>query len=263
MERTAHSNGTRISYSIEGPEHAPALVLSHSLGTTRELWARQAAAFSAAFRVIRYDARGHGASPLDAAAATIADLGRDLLAVLDDATIGQASVCGVSLGGQTALWLAAHAPERIRSIVVANSGAKLGSQQFWDDRISLARAQGMAAMADRAVGAWFSPAFCERDPDTVHDYKAMLQACSVDGYVAACEVLRDTDLTGELARIPCPALMIAGTVDMAAPLAGMEYLRDRIAGAQLVALDAAHLSNVEQADAFTDAVMNFLGAQRA
>jgi 3-oxoadipate enol-lactonase len=258
MERIAQSNGARISYAIDGPERAPALVLSHSLGTSRELWARQASAFASAFRVIRYDTRGHGASSLDGAGRTIADLGRDLLAVLDDAGVREASVCGLSLGGQTALWVAAHVPERIGRIVVANSGATLGAEQFWNDRIALVRAQGMAAMGDRTVGVWFSPAFCERDPDTVHDYKAMLQACSVDGYVAACEVLRNTNLTGELARIRCPTLAIAGSVDMAAPVTGMEFLRDRIAGAQLLTLDAAHLSNVEQADAFTDAVMNFL-----
>ena len=258
MERIVQSDGARISYSIEGPEHLPALVLSHSLGTTRELWARQAAAFGSAFRVIRYDTRGHGDSSTPSSAATIDQLGRDLLAVLDDAGVAAANVCGLSLGGQVAMWLALNAPQRVRRIVVANTAARLGSDEFWNERIALVTSQGMTGLADRAVAVWFTPEFRERDADTVHGFKAMLQECSVDGYVAACTVLRDTDLREAISRIACPTLAIAGTADMAAPIADMEFIRDRVSGAKLVALDAAHLSNVEQADAFTDAVLDFL-----
>lgn len=258
MERTVQSDGARISYSIEGPEHAPALVLSHSLGTTRELWARQATAFTGSFRVIRYDTRGHGDSSSPSSDCTIDQLGRDLVAVLDDAGVGSTHVCGLSLGGQVAMWLALNAPQRVHRIVVANTAARLGSNDFWNERIAMVRSYGITGVADRVVAIWFTPEFSERDADTVHGFKAMLQECSVDGYAAACAVLRDTDLREAIGGITCPTLAIAGTADMAAPMAGMEFIRDRVPGAQFIALEAAHLSNVEQADAFTDAVMNFL-----
>jgi 3-oxoadipate enol-lactonase len=258
MDRIVQSDGARISYSLEGPENAPVLVLSHSLGTTRELWARQANAFSGAFRVIRYDTRGHGESSTPSSTATIDQLGRDLLAVLDDAGVASARVCGLSLGGQVAMWLALNAPQRVERIVLANTAARLGSDEFWNERIAQVQSQGVTGMADRAVAVWFTPEFRERDADTVHGFKAMLQDCSVDGYTAACIALRDTDMRDAISAITCPTLAIAGTADMAAPMAGMDFIRDRVPGAQLVALEAAHLSNVEQADAFTDAVLDFL-----
>jgi 3-oxoadipate enol-lactonase len=121
----------------------------------------------------------------------------------------------------------------------------------------------MSALADRAVTAWFSDAFRERDPDTVHDFKAMLQDCSAEGYAGCCAALRDADLRSSIAAIRRPTLVIGGTVDAATPLALAEFIRDQIAGTQLVTLDAAHLSNVEQAQAFTDAVMEFLATQTA
>jgi 3-oxoadipate enol-lactonase len=260
MERHVESDGARISYSVEGPSGAPALVLSHSIGTTRELWARQAPAFAAGFRVIRYDARGHGESSVPSGEYTIEQLGRDLLAVLDHAEVDAAHVCGLSLGGLTAMWLGVNAPDRVESLVLANTAPRIGSVESWNERIALVRAQGMSAVAERAVNVWFSNDFRERDADTVHGFKAMLQDCSPDGYAACCAALRDADLQAAVEGIRCPTLAIGGTADSATPISGAEFVRDRVPGARMVALDAAHLSNVERADGFTDAVLEFLAA---
>lgn len=263
MERTVQSDGARISYSVEGPAHAPALVLSNSIGTTRELWARQVPAFANAFRVIRYDTRGHGQSSVPDGEYSIDQLGRDVLAVLDDADVDTASVCGISLGGLTAMWLAVNASDRMRSVVLANTAPQIGSTDMWNERISLVRSRGMAAIADSAVLRWFTPEFRERDGDTVHGFKAMLQDCPPSGYAGCCAALRDADLRDALASIQCPTLAIGGTADAATPIAGAEQIRDRVPGAQMVALEAAHLSNVEQAVAFTDAVLDFLNVARS
>jgi 3-oxoadipate enol-lactonase len=263
MERTVESDHARISYSVEGPSDAPALLLSNSIGTTRDLWARQTAALTRTFRVIRYDTRGHGESSVPDGDYSLEHLGRDAIAILDRERVASAHVCGLSLGGVTAMWLGLRVPDRVSSLVLANTGARLRDEEFWSERIALVRDHGTAALADRAVMTWFSEAFRERDPDTVHAFRAMLQDCPPGGYAGCCAALRDADLREEIGAIHCPTLVIGGSSDTATPLTLAEFMRDRIAGARLVTLDAAHLSNVEQADAFTDAMMEFLGAQVA
>ena len=258
MERTVQSGGALISYSIDGSADAPALVLSNSIGTTRDLWARQAPALTSAFRVIRYDTRGHGESAVPPGDYTVEQLGRDVLAILDQEGIAAAHVCGLSLGGITAMWLGVNAPHRVSSLILANTGARLREADFWNERIALVHAKGMGALADRAVATWFSEEFRQRDPDTVHDFKAMLQDCAPTGYAGCCAALRDADLRPAIAAIRRPTLVIGGTVDTATPLTLAEFVRDQIPGTQLVTLEAAHLSNVEQAAAFTDALMEFL-----
>jgi len=258
MDRTVESNGAQISYSLDGFPDAPALVLSNSIGTTRDLWARQCSALTSAFRVIRYDTRGHGDSTVPPGDYSVEQLGRDVLAILDQERIDTAHVCGLSLGGITAMWLGVNAPERVTSLVLANTGARLRDTDFWNDRIALVKSKGMGALADRAVTAWFSDSFRDRDPDTVHDFRAMLADCPPDGYIGCCAALRDADLRNAISAIRCPTLVIGGSSDTATPLTLAEFIRDQIAGSQLVALDAAHLSNVEQADAFTDSLMEFL-----
>lgn len=263
MERTVESDHARISYSVEGPPQAPALLLSNSIGTTRDLWARQASALAHTFRVIRYDTRGHGESSVVAGDYTLQQLGRDAIAILDQEHVSSAHVCGLSLGGLTAMWLGVNVPERVSSLVLANTGARLRDEEFWRERMALVTSQGMAALGDKAVMTWFSEAFRERDPDTVHDFKAMLHDCSPQGYAGCCAALRDADLRDDISAIRCPTLIIGGSADTATPLALAEFVRDRIEGAQLVTLDAAHLSNVEQADAFTDAILEFFATQTA
>lgn len=260
MEHHVTSDNATISYEIDGVPEAPALLLINSIGSTRELWARQMPAFTGAYRVIRYDARGHGRSSVPPGDYTIEQLGRDALAILDALALPSAHVCGISLGGLTAQWLGAHAPDRVRSLVLANTAARIGSLESWSERIALVREQGMSAVADRAMPIWFSPAFHARDRDTVHGFRAMVQGCPPQGYLGCCAALRDADLRGEIAAIGAPTLTVASTADTATPPEGLAFIRDRVRGAQMLTLDSGHLSNVECAPEFTAAVMDFLGS---
>ena len=189
---------------------------------------------------------------------TIEQLGRDVLAIMDDADLASAHVCGISLGGLTAMWLGVNAPDRVQTLVLANTGARIGTVDMWNERIALVKSEGMAPLSERAVTAWFSPEFRERDSDTVHAFKAMLQNCRPDGYAGCSAALRDADLRDAIGGIRAPTLAIGGTGDNATPMAMAEFIRDRIPGARLVALESAHLSNVEQAEGFTAAVTEFL-----
>src|SRR5262245_35252389 len=179
----AMSDGARIDYSIAGVPTAPPLLFINSIATTRELWARQVPRVAKSFRVITYDARGHGYSFPTAGDYTIEQLGRDALAILDDAGVECAHVRGISLGGLTAMWLGVHAPRRVNSLVLANTAARIGSVEMWTERIAFVRQQGMAMLADMTMPRWFTDGFRMREPQTVEQFRSMVAACSKDGYL--------------------------------------------------------------------------------
>jgi 3-oxoadipate enol-lactonase len=253
----------RCNARIDGPADAPVLVLSNSLGTNWSLWDTQAPAFTARFRVLRYDTRGHGSSPVTAGAYSIAMLGHDVLVLLDALHIERAHFCGVSLGGMTGMWLGIHAPERIDRLVLANTAPRIATPAVWNARIDSVRQGGMQAIADAVLERWFTATFRARAPDAVGRFGAMLVTTPPDGYVACCAAVRDADLWPGVSSIRSPTLIIAGTHDAATPAADGRQLAERIAGARCVELDAAHISNVEAADAFTAEAIAFLGAGNA
>jgi 3-oxoadipate enol-lactonase len=259
MDRLVESNGARISYTAEGPTERPVVLFINSIGTTRDLWLPQVPALVGTYRIIRYDARGHGSSSVPAGDYTIGQLGRDALAILDAEGARQAHICGISLGGLTALWLAVNAPDRISSLIVANSAARIGNVQSWTDRIALVQERGMKGVAELAMTVWFSPEFRQRQEDVVTRFRAMVEACPQAGYLGCCAALRDEDLREAISRIICPVLVIAGTTDLPTPPEGLRFIHQAIPGSKMLTLDAAHLSNVEQSEAFTSAVMGFLG----
>jgi 3-oxoadipate enol-lactonase len=254
------SGGARIDYSIAGAPTAPALLFINSIATTRELWARQVPRLSKSFRVITYDARGHGFSQVTAGDYTIEQLGRDALAILDDAGAESAHVCGISLGGITAMWLGIHAPRKVKSLTLANTAARIGSVEMWAERIAFVRQQGMATLADMTMPRWFTEGFRAREPQTVEQFRAMVAACSKDGYLSCCAALRDEDLREQISAIHCPVLCVAGSADPATPPEALQFIHERIAGSTMVLLDAAHLTNVEQDQAFTNGLLQFLAS---
>jgi 3-oxoadipate enol-lactonase len=255
--------GCRLFFNVEGPENAPWLLLSNSLGTTIDLWAGQLGRFTQSFRVVRYDTRGHGRSDAPSGPYTLDQLGTDALMILDAAGAARAHVCGISIGGLTAMWMALHAHERIDRLVAANTAARIGTAELWDDRIRTVRSAGTAALAEATMTRWFTQQFRQRHPSTVDAFRSMVAACSSDGYAGCCAALRDADLRDDLHRIIAPTLVVTGTHDVATPPAGADVIRERIPGARKLALDCAHLSNVEQAEAFTSAVVEFLSSRRA
>ncbi len=255
-----HPNGCRLSFSVEGPDAQPVLLLSNALGTTSGLWDRQVAAFSRAFRVVRYDTRGHGRSSAPPGEYTLDQLGRDALGILDAVGARSAHVCGSSLGGMTAMWLGIHRPARVGRLVLSNTAARIGTTEMWDERIAQVRTRGMTAIADATAARWFTDDFRMCHPDVVAPFTAMVAGCSPDGYAGCAAALRDADLREEVGAITAPVLVVTGASDPATPPSDGAFLCARITGARLVELGTAHLSNIEAANAFTAAVMEFLAA---
>jgi 3-oxoadipate enol-lactonase len=253
------ANGCPIWVEVAGPEGAPVLILSNSLGTDLHMWDVQAPAFAQRFRLVRYDRRGHGKSGLPGGPYTMERLGRDALAIADSLGFARFDWCGLSMGGMEGMWLAAHAPERIDRLVLCNTTCHYPEPSYWNERITAIRASGgPAALADRIMGLWFSAQFRARAPAAVAPLRAMLAATRMQGYIACCEAIRDMDHRDLLARIASPTLIIAGQHDQATPVAAAQFIHSRIAGASLAILDAAHISNVEQSALFAETVLRFL-----
>lgn len=254
-------DGCGIAYRFDGPEDAaPILLLSNSLGTDMDMWVPQIAEWSEHFRVLRYDSRGHGASDSPPGAYSIGRLGYDVVELLDALGLDVVYFCGLSLGGMVGQWLAVHAPERIKRLVLANTSCYMGPPSNWQARIERVLADGMAPLAEASISRWFTPAFAERNPLIVSPIRDMLLATNPAGYAGCCAAIRDMDHRPIVALIRTPTLVIAGKEDPATPLADALYLYERLEKGTIAKLDAAHLSNVEDAENFGRTVKTFLDA---
>jgi 3-oxoadipate enol-lactonase len=260
---TAQRAGCRLRYEIDGNPAGPPVLFSNSLGTTCEMWKPQLDALSSRFQIIRYDTRGHGASEVPPGPYTLETLALDALAILEATDVDRAHVCGLSLGGLTAMWLAVHRPDRVRSVTLASTAARIGNAKMWDERIVLVRTSGVHSLVDAAMGRWFSQSFRASDPDVVAIYNRMLSATPPEGYAACCAAIRDVDLRPAINRISIPALIIAGHHDPVTPPADAEDMRSRIPDSRVALLDAAHILNVEQARAFNEVLGTFITEQEA
>jgi len=256
-----NAGGCRIHVEVEGPERAPVLVLSNSLATTLHMWDPQVSPITEHFRLVRYDPRGHGRSDVPAGPYTMQRLGRDVLAVLDNLRINRVSWCGLSMGGMVGQWLGANAPERIERLVLTNTSSYFADKADRDSRLMLVREKGIAAFAKANMERWFTKSFRERSPQTVARIQEMFAATPLEGYIACAQAVRDMDHRELLSKIRVPTLVIGGKHDPATPLEASEYIKSRIPGATLTVLDAAHLSNVEAPEAYTNAVLNFVLAR--
>jgi len=253
-----HDSG--IEFALEGPADAPVLVLSNSLGTTRQMWAPQRDALTRHYRVLSYDTRGHGGSGVPPAPYSLEALGRDVLSLLDELDIERAHFCGISMGGLTGQWLAVHAPERIGKLVIADTAARIGTVEGWRSRAQLVRSQGMADVAAGAAGRWFTADFIAREPAVVTAMTDALRAISPEGYAACCDVLAVADLRESIGAIKAPLLVVAGEFDPVTTVEDARFIAERVQGAQVVVVPASHLSNIEAPDAFNSAVLDFLKA---
>lgn len=230
-----------------GAAQAPAVVLINSLGSTLEMWEPQVAPLAVGHRVVRFDLRGHGRSPVPPGPYTLADLGADVVALLDRLGIERASICGLSLGGMVAMWLGAHAPERVDRLALCCTSAALGPPEMWRDRAALVRAEGTAAVADAVVDRWLTPGYAHAHPGERDRLRAMIAATPAEGYASCCAAIEHMDLDGALERIAAPTLVVAGADDPATPPDHGARIAARIPGARMaVVADAAHLANVQQ-----------------
>jgi len=250
-----------LNYRFDGPQDAPVLLLSNSLGTDLHMWDEQIPAFSAHFRVLRFDTRGHGQSLVTEGPYSIEQLGRDVLAMLDQLSIDKVHFCGLSMGGLIGQWLGIHAGERLRKLVVCNTAAKIGDPSMWNPRIETVLRDGkdaMVALRDASIARWFTPDFAEAQPATAKKITDMLAATSPQGYAANCAAVRDADFREQLTSIRVPLLVIAGTEDAVTPPSGGHFIQARVSGAEYAEFHAAHLSNVQAGAAFSARVLDFL-----
>jgi len=248
-----------LHHLFEGPAAADVCVLSNSLGTTLRMWDPQAAALARDARVLRYDMRGHGRSPVPPPPYTLADLGADLLALLDRHGIERASLCGVSLGGMVSMWVAAHAPERVGRLVLCSTSALMPPPEAWTERAALVRRSGTEAVADTVVARWFTPAFAAARPDVVAPIRADLAATPPAGYAACCEVVGAMDLRADLGSIRAATLVIGAADDPSTPPEHARAIAAGIPGARLVVLSqGAHLVNLETPEVVTALIAGHL-----
>jgi 3-oxoadipate enol-lactonase len=221
------------------------LVLPSSLGTTTALWDSNVGHWSDTFRLLRYNQRGR---------TSVEELGRDLLELADDSQ--RVSICGLSLGGATAMWVAANAPQRVNRLVLACTSARFGEAGSWLERASVVREHGLEPIADDIVGRWFTAAAAA---EVVAGFRQMLVDTPRGDYAACCEALAHWDFRNRLGEIQAPTLVIAAAEDVATPAEHAEMLANGIPNANLVVLrDAAHLANVEQAEVFSKVVADHL-----
>ncbi len=249
-----------LHHRIEGQEDAPVLVLSNSLGTTLKVWREQAPALRERFRLVRYDHRGHGGSPVPPGPYSLDGLGRDVLALLDNLGAERFSFCGLSIGGMVGMWLASEAPERVERLMLCCTPANFDPDAY-RSRARTVRERGVAEVADAILERWFTPAFRESHPDVLEWAGRMLREIPPEGYAGCCEAISGADLAERLGGIRAPTLIIAGAEDPAAPPDRSESIRDSIPDARLEILSpAAHLANVERPEAMTRAILDHLQA---
>lgn len=253
-------DGCRIAFEFTANSGKPALVLSPSLGTAMALFDPQMAVLGADYSILRYDPRGHGVSDVPAGGYSLDRLGRDVVELLDHLRIARAHFLGVSLGGMIGQWLGYRAAERIDRLILANTSAYMGPPSGWAERIATVRQHGMSAMTDAVLGRWFTPEFRAAEPAKVEPIRVLLSATDPAGYAGCSAAIRDMDLRLTATLISAPTLIISGLHDPATPPDHAAFLAHAIPGASLVELDAAHISNVEQATAFNAAVSAFLEA---
>jgi len=253
VERSTH----RLHHRVDG-DSGPWLVLSNSLGTDLTMWDAQAAVLAREFRVLRYDTRGHGRSTAPPSPFSLADLGADVLALLDALDVDRACFCGLSIGGLTGQWLGVHAADRFERIVIAASAAKIGTADGWRERIAQVRDAGLAPLVAATAERWFGAAFRAGHDDEVRRVLAALATTSVDAYVGCCEALAEADLRPYLCRIVPPVLAIAGDDDAVTPPAALRFIAEHVVDGHAVVLPGRHLVNIESASAFTAAVRAFL-----
>jgi 3-oxoadipate enol-lactonase len=249
--------GGRIYYEVAGPDTAPVLILSNSLGTNLRMWERQMPVFARQMQVIRYDTRGHGQSSIEPTPYSIDQLGRDVLALADSLRIDTFSFCGLSMGGLIGMWLGIHAGIRVRKLILCSMAAKIGTSEIWNTRIAAAKS-GMPALAAGAMERWFTAPFREKSPETVDEIRKMVETTDPEGYAACCAAIRDTDFRAELSAIRVPTLVISGAHDPSTTPNDGHFLAEYIPGARYAELNAAHLSNIEDRENFTDEVERFL-----
>jgi 3-oxoadipate enol-lactonase len=259
------ANGIKMNYELSGRRDAGVVALSHSLGSSLVMWNPQMEMLKARFRVLRYDTRGHGGSDAPKGPYTLELLGEDVVGLLDGLGIDQVHFVGLSMGGMIGQYLALAHPNRLHSVVLCDTSAVVPEQgqPAIQERIDTARGKGMKALVDPTIERWFTPSFIRLAPSGLQDIRKQFLATPVEGYVGCSEAIRRLNYLDRLSGVRLPALIIVGEEDPGTPVSAAEAIHQRIKDSRLVILPSArHLSNVEQPEAFNNALLDFLGSVR-
>lgn len=254
------ANGINLWCEIDGPPDKPWLIFSNSLTTNLGMWDKQAAHFSANYRVLRYDQRGHGRSDAPPAPYTFDVLIADVIALMDALEIKRANFCGLSMGGATAFGIAQQHPDRLNRVVVCDSscGATPVILAQLQERIAMAKAQGIAAMVEPTIARWFPPEVQAANPPYIDEIRRMVASTSLNGFVGCSEALGSYDFRPKASTVKLPVLFVVGSKDGTAP-SSMRALHADTPGSKFVELPGAgHISNLDQTDLFNRAVDEFL-----
>ena len=258
------TNGTRVHYEVSGKAGAPVVMLSHSLGSSMVMWQPQMEVLEAHFRVLRYDVRGHGDTEAPESPYALDQLGEDAVSLMDGLGIDRVHLVGLSMGGMIGQGLALNHSSRLRSLALCDTAAVLpqDARPIWQERIQRAREKGMTSLVDDTIARWFTQPFLAKSPPAVERIRTEFLATPVVGYVACSQAIMGLNYLGRLSGIKLPTLIVVGADDPGTPVSASEAIHRMISQSQLVIIPAAaHLSNVEQPDAFNKALMDFLLAQ--
>lgn len=242
-----------------GPRDAPAVLLAPSLGTTLELWDQLAEALAATYRVVRFDLRGHGGSPVPPGPYPVEELAGDVVALADRLGLDRFGFVGISLGGALGQVLALDHPGRLSALVLCCTGPRFADPHTWLERGAMVRADGMAQLAEPTTQRWFTPDFQRQHPDDVDRVIRMLTSCPPEGYAACCDGLASYDVTDRLRDIAVPTRVIAGSEDPATGPELAKQMVEAIPDADLVVIDGvSHIANVAAPQEVNEAVLDHL-----
>src|SRR5215472_9830467 len=256
------ANGITINYQIDGPQNAPWIVFSNSLATNISMWDDQARELGKSYRVLRYDQRGHGGTEAPAGRYPFDLLIADALALMDALSIAKAHFAGLSMGAATALGLAQQHPGRVDRVIVCDSGCQStpASSQQWEERIVVAQKEGIAALVEPTIARWFPPEVIAAKAPHVDKVREMIRSTPVNGFIGCAAALADHNYAATVATVTRPVLFMVGEKDAAA--APMRKLNEALPGSRYVELPGAgHISNLDQPEAFSRAVKDFLAAK--
>jgi 3-oxoadipate enol-lactonase len=254
-------NDIDVKYTLNGPASAPVVTLSHSLATDLGMWEPQAQALAVRYRVLRYDTRGHGGTDAPLGPYSLELLARDAIGLLDALGIERTHFVGLSMGGMIGQLLGLTRPEKLRTLALCDTASRIPpeARPMWDERVRTAETQGMEPHVLPTLGRWFTPPFLERHPPVVETVRRMIRSTDPKGYAGCCQAIKLLDLTDRLSAIRVPTLILVGDEDAGTPVAASRTIHERIPGSQLVLIpNASHLSNLEQPEAFTQALLGFL-----
>ena len=255
------SNGIKIHCELSGKSDAPVVVLSHSLGSSMVMWEPQLTVLEPDFRVVRYDMRGHGESEVSGGAYSLEMLGQDVVGLLDALEIESAHFVGLSIGGMIGQGLGLDHSQRLLSLALCDTAPILPQEAkpLFQERMDLARSQGMASLVEGTLARWFTPPFLAQDPPMVARIRAQIEATPVDGFIGCSHAIMDLDYIDRLASIDLDTLIIVGEDDPGTPVAAAEAIHAEIPKSHLKVLPSAmHLCNIEQVEAFNNALIKFL-----